>query len=66
MKVAIDYMCSMGTEYYFNNLFIWRKLNLTISNAPSSKLNIQLFQLTLWEEKQKAYKAKPQGNMGFL
>ena len=28
--------------------------------------NIQLFQLTLSEEKQKAYKPRPQGNMGFL
>ena len=30
------------------------------------KHTIQLFQLTLSEEKQKAYKARLQGNMGFL
>ena len=32
----------------------------------SGKVVIQLFQLTLSEEKQKVYKPRPQGNMAFL
>ena len=37
-----------------------------ITEATFFEIGIQLFQLTLSEEKQKAYEARLQDNMGFL
>ena len=36
------------------------------TSERNSVTGLQLFQLTLSEEKQKGYKPRPQGNMGFL